>query len=207
MLKKLSITLLTSVLLFTGVGSAFAHQVKSGDTMYRIAVNHDISLKDLGVLNPHVKDLDLIYVGQTIKTNSNNSQAVSKPVSKPVSNTIQSSTSAEMDLLSRLVFAEARSESYEGKVAVAKVVLNRVASSQFPNSIYAVIHQKGQFSPVTNGSIYNKADSDSFKAVEEALTTNLYSNALFFYNPTTATSRWLDGRTTVFIIENHVFKE
>lgn len=112
------------------------------------------------------------------------------------------------DLLARLINGEARGESYQGQVAVGAVVLNRVKSSQFPNTIPAVIYQKGQFSCVTDGQ-FNKAiakDSTVYKAAKEALSGVDPSNgALYFYNPKTAKSKWLFSLKTVATIGNHRF--
>jgi N-acetylmuramoyl-L-alanine amidase len=184
---------------------SFAYEVKQGDTMTEIAKGHGMNLQELAGLNPAVKDLDLIYTGQTIHTSKNNQQPASIKEA-PVKTNV---TANEKDLLARLVRAEAESEIYAGKVAVATVVLNRVDSNKFPDSINAVIYQSGQFSPVTNGSISRPADPESVKAVEEAVRLNRseLGGSLFFYNPATATSRWLDGRPTVTVIGNHVFKK
>lgn len=114
----------------------------------------------------------------------------------------------EMDLLARLVRAEAQTEPFEGKVAVACVVLNRVESSYFPNTIEDVIYERGQFQPVSNGEINKQADEESIAAVKAALTEkrDMAKESLFFYNPTIATSRWLDSRATALVIGQHVFK-
>jgi spore germination cell wall hydrolase CwlJ-like protein len=114
---------------------------------------------------------------------------------------------SEKDLLARIVYAEARGEPYNGKVAVAEVVLNRVEHEDFPDTIYDVIYQQGQFQPVSNGAINNTPDEESIKAVKEALNkTNLTNGSLFFYNSKTATDRWLDSRPTTVVIGNHTFK-
>ncbi|MCY8268734.1 cell wall hydrolase, partial [Bacillus haynesii] len=81
-------------------------------------------------------------------------------------------TQKEKDLLSRLVHAEAKGESFEGKVAVANVVLNRVEDGRFPDSVKSVIYQRNAFEPVLNGSIEKKADRESVDAVEEAVDQN-----------------------------------
>jgi len=214
MLKKLSTVALAGALVFAGAGSTLAYDVKSGDTMYKIARQHDMSLKELATLNPHVRNINLIYVGQNIKTSQDKYANSSKVVpASPATETAKPITSKfysayEIDLLARLVRAEAQGESYLGKVAVANVVMNRVASSQFPNTIEGVIYQKGQFSPVASGSINRPADANSIKAVNDALLgRNVVGNSLFFYNAKTATSRWLDSRPTTFVIGNHTFKQ
>ncbi|MGG4390503.1 cell wall hydrolase [Priestia megaterium] len=183
---------------------AFADEVKSGDTMYKIAKKNNMSVEELHKLNPQVKDVNKIYVGQEINTESKSTPAKSTAVTGT-----SNASSYEKDLLARLVRAEAESEPYSGKVAVATVVLNRVDNPTFPNSISAVINQSGQFSPVSNGEISKPADADSIKAVNEALTfnRNLGAGSLFFYNPKTATSRWLDSKQTTVVIGNHTFKK
>jgi N-acetylmuramoyl-L-alanine amidase len=178
---------------------AFAYEAKSGDTMSSIAKEHDMSLQELAKANPQITDLNKIYVGQDIKTE----------IGTAAKTQVTSATASEKDLLARLVRAEAESEPYSGKVAVAVVVLNRVDNETFPNNIHDVIYQSGQFSPVSNGAINKPADADSKKAVEEALSFDRSQGAgsLFFYNPDTATSRWLDSKPTTLTIGHHVFKK
>jgi N-acetylmuramoyl-L-alanine amidase len=202
MIKKLSALALAGALLFTGASSSLAYTVQSGDTMTGIAKEHSLSLHELSSLNPDIKNLDLIYTGQNVNTNKNDNVNTETNVS-----TINA-TSSEIDLMARLVRAEATGEPYAGKVAVAYVVLNRVDSSQFPDSITSVINQSGQFSPVSNGQINVSADAESVKAVKDALNDDRSdSESLFFYNSKTATSRWLDSRETVTVIGNHTFKK
>ncbi len=112
------------------------------------------------------------------------------------------------DLLARLVNGEARGESYQGQVAVAAVVLNRVKSPKFPNTIPAVIYQKGQFSCVTDGQFDKPMEKNStvYKAAKEALSgVDPTNGALYFYNPKTAKSKWLFSLKTVATIGNHRF--
>jgi len=118
-------------------------------------------------------------------------------------------TQWEKDLLASLVYAEARGEEYEGKVAVAEVVLNRIESEKFPDTLEGVIFQRRQFTPVDNGAINNNADEESRRAVEEALHKDRANGlgSLFFYNSKTATNRWLDTRETTKVIGNHTFKK
>ncbi|MDE1381224.1 cell wall hydrolase [Bacillus licheniformis] len=206
MFKKLSALALAGAVSFGVVSPAMAYEVKSGDTMYKVATQHNMSLQELASLNPQVKNLDLIYIGQNLNTNKNDGK-VNKKVNTKVKVNTNVNTSSEVDLLARLVRAEAESEPYSGKVAVAEVVLNRVESSQFPNSIYDVIYQSGQFSPVSNGSINQPADSESIQAAKQALGSGSnIGDALFFYNPATATNHWLDSKATKAVIGNHVFK-
>ncbi|MBR0153456.1 MAG: cell wall hydrolase [Lachnospiraceae bacterium] len=98
-------------------------------------------------------------------------------------------TEDEYDLLKRIVHAEAGDQSLKGRIMVANVVLNRVASSRFPNTIRAVIYQSGQFSPVRSGRINTvKPDATTIKAVDEALTGADYSNGALFFCMKTSSS-------------------
>ncbi|AZB44814.1 cell wall hydrolase [Bacillus sp. FJAT-42376] len=110
----------------------------------------------------------------------------------------------EKKLLAQLVHSEAKGEPYEGKVAVASVVLNRVESKQFPDTVKDVIYEKNAFSPVGNGSIHEKADKESIKAAEEAL-QNQSVDYLYFFNPDTAESEWIKTRKVEKTIGNHSF--
>lgn len=124
---------------------------------------------------------------------------------------VQVSMSAEEKvLLARLVEAEAKGESYEGKVAVATVVLNRVDSPEFPDSItnviYEVVGDAYAFSPVQNGEINKPASNESIKAVKDAqIRTDRLNNAVYFYNNEIATDEWIRTREVVKTIGNHVF--
>jgi N-acetylmuramoyl-L-alanine amidase len=116
----------------------------------------------------------------------------------------------EKDLFARLVEAEAKGESYEGKVAVATVVLNRVDSPEFPNTVTEVINEvvgtAYAFSPVQNGEINNPASDESIRAVEEALTRqDRLNDSVYFYNPEIATDSWITTREVVKTVGNHVF--
>lgn len=116
----------------------------------------------------------------------------------------------EKDLFARLVEAEAKGESYEGKVAVATVVLNRLESPEFPDSVTNVINEvvgsAYAFSPVQNGEINKPASDESKKAVDEALTRkDRLQDCIYFYNPEIATDTWITTREVVTTIGNHVF--
>jgi N-acetylmuramoyl-L-alanine amidase len=114
--------------------------------------------------------------------------------------------SADHRLLSKLVYAEARGETYKGKVAVAAVVLNRVSSASFPNTISGVIYQNGAFTCVSNGSINNTPDSECIRAAREALNGwDPTGGCLYYYNPRTAVDDWIRTRTIKTVIGNHSF--
>ncbi len=114
----------------------------------------------------------------------------------------------EIDLLARLVRAESNTEPFEGKVAVATVVLNRVYSDKFPDSIEAVIYQPKQFQVVSNKSVFKPANAESRKAAEYAIRNYNPNNdgSLYFYNANIVSSSWFESLTTTKVIGNHTFK-
>lgn len=115
-------------------------------------------------------------------------------------------SSSDVTLLARLVYAEARSEPYKGQVAVAAVVLNRVRSSEFPNTIAGVIYQKNAFSCVSDGQINLTPNAESKRAAQDALGGwDPSGGSLYYYNPNTASDSWIFSRTTVTVIGNHRF--
>jgi len=114
--------------------------------------------------------------------------------------------SSDHRLLAKLVYAEARGETYKGKVAVAAVVLNRVASSSFPNTISGVVYQKGAFTCVSNGSINNTPTNECIRAALEAMNGwDPTNGCLYYYNPRLTDDQWIRTRTVVTVIGNHKF--
>lgn len=186
------------------------HEVKSGDTMWKIASQNGISLAELIQSNPQVANPNKIYIGEDINLSDKpvgvTTNQVVQRSQPPTSNNVSTASTGDEDLLARLVHAEAKGESYAGKLAVAKVVLNRVASEKFPDSIQAVVYQSGQFSPVSNGAINKPADAESIQAAKEAFAIGGNPDAaLFFYNPDIATNHWVGTRPVTAVIGNHVF--
>ena len=113
---------------------------------------------------------------------------------------------SETYLLGRLVHGEARGEPYVGKVAVAAVVLNRVKSPSFPNTISGVIYQSGAFDAVADGQINLTPDEDSLRAARDALNGwDPTGGCLYYYNPVTATNSWIWSRTVQLSIGKHNF--
>lgn len=113
---------------------------------------------------------------------------------------------SETYLLGRLVNGEARGEPYVGKVAVAAVVLNRVKSPSFPNTISGVIYQSGAFDAVSDGQINLTPDEDSLRAARDALNGwDPTGGCLYYYNPATATNGWIWSRTVQLSIGKHNF--
>ncbi len=115
-------------------------------------------------------------------------------------------SSSDINLLARLVYGEARGESYTGQVAVAAVVLNRVRSSSFPNTISGVIYQPYAFTVVQDGQINLTPNDTAIKAAKAAMNGwDPTGGAIYYYNPRTATSSWIYSRKTVATFGNHVF--
>ena len=115
-------------------------------------------------------------------------------------------SSSDLYLLAKCVHAEARGESYEGQVAVAAVILNRVASPDFPDSIYGVIYQPWAFTAVHDGQINLEPEAESYQAATDALNGwDPTYGSLYYYNPQTASSKWIFDRQTVVTIGKHVF--
>lgn len=115
-------------------------------------------------------------------------------------------TSNDLNLLSRLVYGEARGEPYTGQVAVAAVVLNRVRSSSFPNTVSGVIYQKGAFDVVSDGQINLTPDSTARKAAQDALNGwDPSYGAIYYFNPSTATNKWIWSRPMTVTIGRHRF--
>ena len=120
--------------------------------------------------------------------------------------TNSSSNNSDLYLLAKLVHAEARGETYRGKVAVAASVLNRVKSSSFPNTIAGVIYQKGAYTCVDDGQINLSPDAESKKAAQDAINGwDPTSGCIYYFNPNTATSGWIWTRPQVLTIGKHIF--
>lgn len=117
-----------------------------------------------------------------------------------------SSNSSNVNLLARLIYGEARGEPYSGQVAVGAVVLNRVKSSSFPNSISGVIYQSGAFNVVSDGQINLTPNSTAKKAAQDALNGwDPSYGAIYYFNPSTATNKWIWSRPMTVTIGKHRF--
>ena len=114
--------------------------------------------------------------------------------------------SGELELLARLISAEARGEPYVGQVAVGAVVLNRVEHPSFPNSIAEVIFQPGAFSCMLDGQWYEPIADSAWAAAREAMNgSDPSGGAIYYFNPATATSAWIWSRPELLTIGNHRF--
>ena len=121
-------------------------------------------------------------------------------------NSSPSTSTNNVNLLARLVYGEARGEPYSGQVAVAAVVLNRVKSSNFPNTISGVIYQSGAFDVVKDGQINLSPNTTATKAAQDAINGwDPSYGAIYYFNPATATNKWIWSRPATVTIGNHRF--
>lgn len=115
-------------------------------------------------------------------------------------------SSSDVYLLAKVIAAEARGESYIGQVAVGAVVLNRVDSSSFPDTVAGVVYQKGAFSAVTDSNWTVSPDATSRKAAQDAINGwDPSGGALYYYNPAKTSNRWIRTRPVITTIGRHVF--
>ena len=177
-------------------GQSTIHIVRSGESLYKIAQSYGVTVASLK--QAHNLKSDHIYPGQKLSIPKKESPGSGVPQS-------------DRDLLARLVQAEAGGEPYNGKVAVAATVLNRVRSSAYPNTIPGVVYQVidgryYQYEPVLNGTINRPAGSEALKAVDAALGGwDPSLGAIGFYNPAKTANQWVRSRPVTVRIGNHVF--
>ncbi|WP_169083025.1 spore cortex-lytic enzyme [Paenibacillus sp. PL91] len=115
-------------------------------------------------------------------------------------------TDNDLQIMANAVYGEARGEPYEGQVAVAAVIINRLKSQSFPNTIYGVIFQPGAFTAVADGQIWLKPNAKAREAVEDAINGwDPSGGCLYYFNPDTATSKWIWTRTQIKTIGKHIF--
>jgi len=191
------------------LGAQFAEQpysnvasyiVREGDTLYDIAMDHQVSVRELMKANSLTDSL--IRPGQVLflpEKKSGEKHLSRGDISRE-----------EMMLLARLIHAEARGESFEGQVAVGAVILNRLENPHFPKTIREVIYQKNshvyQFSPVGDGSINLEPNEKAIQAAMQAIQgKDPTGGALFFYNPDISKDQWIRTLPVITRIGNHVF--
>ena len=228
-MKKL-ITACAAVFAFIGVNNTTVEakineRIVKGDTLWELDQQYDVTFNSIKAENDLSNNLIFIDEILQIPTPLTAVLSQSTPMLEKAEQPIEPQaeikevetaepaitlSNEEKDLFARLVEAEAKGESYEGKVAVATVVLNRLGSPEFPDTVTSVINEvvgsAYAFSPVQNGEINKPASDDSERAVDEALTRKdrLY-DSIYFYNPEIATDTWITTREIVTTIGNHVF--
>ena len=122
------------------------------------------------------------------------------------SNSYGGYNSSDYDLLARIISAEARGENYLGQVAVGAVILNRIEHPSFPDTLSGVIYQKGAFSCLYDGQFYEAVEDSAYSAARDAINgLDPSGGAIYYYNPSTATSKWIFSRPVITTIGNHRF--
>lgn len=181
-----------------------SYTVRSGDTLYLIANSNGITWQQL--MNHNQLQSTIIVPGQTLVIPANNSVAApATPAASPVT-TNHNFTQEELNLLARTVYSEARGEPFEGQVAVAAVVLNRLNDPDFPNTVREVIFQPLAFTAVADGQFWLTPNQRAYDAVHYAINGwDPVDGALYYWNPVTATSRWIWTRDITHRIGQHVF--
>ena len=144
---------------------------------------------------------DGIVGNQTLKA-----LGMSSYINNQSGNTSSGYSDSDVMLLAKLIYGEARGESYVGQVAVGAVVMNRIKSASFPNTMAGVIYQSYAFTAVDDGQINLTPNATAKKAAQDAMNGwDPTYGALYYYNPATATSAWIFSRKTTVTIGNHVF--
>ncbi|MCM8711311.1 LysM peptidoglycan-binding domain-containing protein [Clostridium sp. SYSU_GA19001] len=186
---------------------AIKYTVKSGDTLYLIAKRYGISLYSLRKANNYWKDY--IYVGQTLLIPGVNTTTNAATLTSQTSKGVIPYTKADLDLLARLIHAEAQGQSYKTQVAVGAVVINRVQSSAWPNTIKDVIYQRVngyyQFTPVLNGWINKPASDTARQAALDALIGIDPTNGAEFYFDDSTKNTWLWSKPVALRVDNMIF--
>lgn len=114
--------------------------------------------------------------------------------------------SADYELLARIISAESRGETYLGQVAVGAVVLNRMEHPSFPDTLSGVVYQNGAFSCLYDGQFYGPIADSAYSAARDAINgLDPTGGAIYYYNPKTATNKWITSRPVITTIGRHVF--
>ncbi|MGB4395974.1 MAG: cell wall hydrolase [Limnochordia bacterium] len=171
------------------------HTVEAGDSLYWIALTYGLSIAELKELN-NLKS-DVLRVGQRLLVPVD--QVKHYPVGVRLTN-------QEVEWLAQMIYAEARGEPYLGQVAVGAVIINRMLSPQFPNTLRGVLFQTNAFQPIQNGSFYMTPNETARRAALEALNGHdPTGGALFFFNPRRSSDRFMHSRPVKVTIGNHRF--
>jgi N-acetylmuramoyl-L-alanine amidase len=197
-LRKNIVMGVSMLMLFMGVlpaNAAVMHSIQKGESLYRIAVNNGTTVNQLKQANGITSNV--IYPGAKLAI----------PASNANYNNNVNDNNHEIDLLARLITAEAGGEPFKGKVAVASVIINRKTDTKFPETIAGNIFKPHQFESVSNGLIWKQPTEDSYKAAKAALKGwDPTYGAKYFFNPAKINGpSWIWSRKIKERIGNHVF--
>lgn len=198
-MKKPAIKAVTALLVFllafaAPAMAAVRHTVKPGESLYLISKKYKTSITALK--NENGLTRNTIYPGQVLRI----------PAATPSRNAAAAISKSDIEWLARAVYGEARGEPFTGQVAVAAVILNRVESSQFPDTIKEVIFEPLAFTAVADGQIYLTPNASAYSAARAALNgLDPTGGALYYWNPARATNKWIWSRPIIKRIGNHVF--
>lgn len=173
------------------------YTVSYGETLADIASKYGISVNDIKMANNYWSDY--IIPGQ---------QLIIPRIAASSGGTLNYNANYAQDryLLAKIIYAEARGESFEGQVAIGAVILNRVKDPRFPKTIAGVIFQPYAFTAVMDGQFYMEPDEEAFKAADAALSGwDPTGGALYYYNPAKVSSPWIWSRAIITQIGNHIF--
>lgn len=185
----------------TGPGASiegWLYTVRRGDTVYSIA-------QRVGVNENRLKEINgigsTVRIGQVLTIPTGETEAAA-----PLARGGGSAVGVSSYLLAQLIHAEAEAEPYVGKVAVGAVIMNRVVSPLFPNTLAGVMYQPHAFETVSNGRVYNNPNAESLRAARDSISGwDPTGGALYFFNPSKTSNRWIWARTIVLRIGKHVF--
>lgn len=232
--RLLLIVTITMCLLLLGSGSVFAdtyYTVQPGDTVYWIAQDYGVPMEALASCNGV---WDLIYPGEVLIIPDSDTAITTYAASAMAGTWADDAyadtwaddaytdtwaddaytdtaaayytTSGDVDLLARLIYSEARGESYVGQVAVGAVALNRLYSGRFGSTLSEVIFEPWAFTATHDGQFWYTPDSTAYQAAMDALSGwDPTGGATYYFNPATATSPWIWSRTITGQIGNHLF--
>ncbi|MEE0775543.1 MAG: cell wall hydrolase [Bacillota bacterium] len=178
------------------------YAVSNGDTLYCLAQSYGLSVESIMTANGLTADR--IYSGQKIYLEGAASAPEDNDSAADPSITL---TEDELWMMAKMIYGEARGESYEGQVAVGAVIMNRIESPLFPNTMYGVLFQKNQFSAVDDGQYYLTPNATAVAAAKDAARgVDPTHGSLFYWNPVKAPNNaFLNSKEIVATIGGHVF--